>query len=83
MHYYPCVITQFRGQHAQLEVCVRWADPGTFKATCWLSLDQIRDNRDKIVDRSTLAKASVPKKSSVPKQSSVVKKLRGPCPGAK
>jgi hypothetical protein len=43
-HYFPCVITQFRGQHAQLEVCVRWDDPGTFKATRWLSLDQIRDH---------------------------------------
>jgi hypothetical protein len=25
-------------------VCVRWDDPGTFKATRWLSLDQIRDH---------------------------------------
>jgi hypothetical protein len=43
MHYFPAVITQLRGKDANREVCVRWENPGGFKATCWLGLGQLRD----------------------------------------
>jgi uncharacterized OB-fold protein len=42
-YFYPCTIQKFRGTGKHLEVLVQWDAPGTFEATCWVSLDQVRD----------------------------------------
>jgi hypothetical protein len=68
MHYFPCVITGFRGENSELEACVRWDEPGTFKATTWLSLDQIRD-------RQPFGKATKAAKNTIAKaKARIVKK---------
>jgi hypothetical protein len=60
MHYFPCTIKDFRGEGEALHALVQWDDPGTFDATTWLSLSQVRD-------RMAVGAWTVAKKSAVNK----------------